>query len=115
MCLGLVPNMFFEKIHFLTRTLNLMALHGVLVTGEKLSKVFVVSGDILSPVSLLPAIYYRRRQGIDKNPVTGFITGVNDTGNNLSPITTTHTGSILLPVSLTPVSILCENLVSDSL
>jgi hypothetical protein len=42
----------------------------------------------LSPVSLLPSINYRRcHNEIDENTGQGLITGVNDTGNNLSPVT----------------------------
>jgi hypothetical protein len=58
------------------------------------------NGDTLWPVSLIPGIHYRRGRcyrrkinrrchGIDKNPGQSLITGNNDTGDNLSPVTTT--------------------------
>jgi hypothetical protein len=40
-------------------------------------------------VSLLLAINYRRCYVIDENPEQGFITSVNDTGDNLPGVTTT--------------------------
>jgi hypothetical protein len=39
-------------------------------------------------VLLLPASNYRRCHGIDENLGQGLFTGVNDTSNNLSPVTT---------------------------
>jgi hypothetical protein len=50
---------------------------------------FFVTGDKLSPVSLLLAINYRRCHGDDDNPGQCLSTGVRDTGNNLSPVTNT--------------------------
>ncbi len=47
-------------------------------------------------------VFHRRCQGIDENPEHGLITGVNDTGNNLSFATMTQV--VISPVSLTPVN-----------
>ncbi len=65
---------------------------------------------ILSLVLLLPVINYRRGHGIGENPGQGLFTGVNDTSNNLSPVTTTPVNS-LSPVSTTPAkNTICEYL-----
>ena len=83
---------------------------------------FVIARDKLLPVSLLPAISYRlccSYQGliitggvvsgdklttgvIGSNPWHGLITGVNDTGDNLSPVTMTPLIMYHHAVSTTP-------------
>jgi hypothetical protein len=42
--------------------------------------------DNLSLVSLLPATINCRCHGIDENPEQGLTTDVNDTGDNISPV-----------------------------
>ncbi len=46
-------------------------------------------GDNWSLMLLLPAIYYHRCHGIDENLEQSLISSVNDTGDNLLPVTTT--------------------------
>ncbi len=48
---------------------------------------FIFTGDYLWPV-LLPEIHCRSH-GIDENPEQDLTSGVNDTGDNLSPVTMT--------------------------
>jgi hypothetical protein len=56
----------------------------------KMKSSVVVTGDKLSPVSLLPAINYRRCHGIDENPGRRLSTGVQFTGDYLLLATMTQ-------------------------
>jgi hypothetical protein len=47
----------------------------------------VVIGDKLLPVSFLPSEFNRQCHGIKENLEQGLITGINDTGDNLLPVT----------------------------
>jgi hypothetical protein len=50
--------------------------------------------------------FHRQCHEIDENPGQGFITGVEETGDNLSPVTTTPpTIKQSSPVTLTPEKI----------
>jgi hypothetical protein len=62
----------------------------LVVTSDKMSPVLLLPAINLSPMSLLPSINYRRcHDEIDENTGQGLITGVNDTANNLLPVTMT--------------------------